>query len=104
MPLGTGLLGAILIILAIATPFLAVIEAKKMFVNVYQDRVRGAYKQVEGNKVQYVPYDLTFDRIESASAKKSKVFLQISGRTLESRAFNAAEVVQTISSHLSRPA
>ena len=102
VPFFGGMLGTVFIVLGVATPFLAVMEAKKMFIDVYEDRVCGAYKQLEGRAVKYIPYDLTFDRIESVSAKKAQVYLQISGRTIESQAFNADEIAAAIAARLPR--
>jgi len=104
MPLIVAFLGVIFVILGAATPFLAVMEAKKMHIDVYEDRVCGAYKQVAGggNRGGYIPFELTFDKIESVSGKGTKIFLQISGRTLESKAFNANEIINEISRRIVR--
>ena len=74
-------------------PFANVSETKKLFINVYEDRVCGAYfERYKG----YIPYEFTFSQIESVSYDKTKIFLQVSGRTLCSKAFNSQEIVDAI--------
>lgn len=87
--------------LAIIFPFLGVYMAKKCFIDVYDDRVCGTYKQVEGQVTTLVPFELTYDSISSVSAIKTKVFIQTTGRTLQSTAFNADDIAKAISFHLS---
>lgn len=100
MKIGLIIFGTLLTSLAIATPLLAVYEAKKCFISVYENRVHGAYMQREGKLTSYIPFEITFDKIESVSVKKTNVYIQIAGRTLQFKAFNANEIQDTISTIL----
>jgi len=92
-------LGLIFIFAAIAFPLAGISEAKKRFINVYENYVSGTYtERYQG----YVPYTLTYDKIECVSANKKRVYLQISGRTICSTAFNAQEIAAAIQSRLNR--
>lgn len=90
-------LGFISLFLAFFIPYRLAMKANKMYINVYEDKVCGIYRQDK----KYIPYELTFDKIESVSVIKKRVFLQISGRTLESSANNAEEIKEAISERLS---
>jgi len=80
-------------------PFASVSETKKLFINVYEDRVCGAYfERYKG----YIPYDFTFNQIESVSSNKTKIFLQVSGRTICSKAFNSQEIIDAIQKGIKR--
>jgi len=94
------LLGICFIAAAVMLPFASVSETKKCFIDVYEDLVRGAYREGDGKETRFVPFELTYDKIEAVSANKNKVYLQITGRTLESRAFNAAQIANAISNRL----
>ena len=100
-PFAGGMAGVLAIGLAAVLPFLGAAIAKKMYIDVYEDRVCGVYMKIEGG-ISYIPYELTYDKIESVSAQKTKVYLQISGRTLESEAFNADDIVREIKARLPR--
>ena len=102
LKIGSIAFGALFIGLAIAIPFLMVREMKKCFIHVYEDKVCGVYIEGVTTQSSYVPFELTYDKIESVSANKSKVYIQIVGRTLQTKAFNADEIAAAISSRLSR--
>jgi len=53
--------------------------------------------------MQFSPYELTYDKIESVTAKNGTVFLQTSGQTFESDAFNADDIVRAIKARLVQP-
>ena len=94
--------GFIWFFIAAITPFVKAIQAKEMFINVYEDRVCGAYAQIERRVTRVFPYELTFDKIESVSAKKTDVFIQTAENVLQSKAYNAEEIVREITSRLPR--
>lgn len=88
-----GAFGMILIIAGIATPFLAVYQSQKCFIDVYEDCVEGAYlvKQ-KGSVDQYVPFQLPYSKIDGVSFQKNKVFIQTASGTFVCFAFNASEI------------
>ena len=88
--------------IAVLAPFLAVYDVKKCFVDVYEDKVCGSCIEGTGQQARYVPFELAYDKIESVSAVKNRVYIQIAGRTLLCKAFNADEIAKAISSRLSR--
>lgn len=93
------LFGGIFILGGIALPIGAAVEAKKWFIDVYEDGISGAYfERYKG----YIPFTLTYDKIESVFAKKTKVYVQLAGQTICCKAFNASEIAMAISSRLSR--
>lgn len=95
-------LGIALIALAAVLPFKAIGDAKRCFVDVYDDRVCGGYVDGTGKEAHVVPYELTYDLIQSVSAVNLDVFIQIQGRTIRSMAFNAADIAAAISRQLQR--
>jgi len=92
------MLGLIFLVGGIALPFASVSQAKKCHITVYEDCVCGTYiERYQG----YIPYNLAYDKIESASANKTKVCLQqTNGRTIYSQAFNAQEIAAAIQRRL----
>ena len=89
--------GFISISLAIAFPLKAIVDAKKYMINVYDDRVKGTFRQKEGlNKFSFIPFELSYQQIESVSSQKTFVYLQITGRTIQCKAFNADKVCNAI--------
>ena len=88
--------------LGAAAPFLSIYEVKKCFIKVYEDRVSGVHIDGVGQQSQYLPFEFTYDKIESVSADKTKLYIQITGRTIKCRAFNADEVASAISVRLIR--
>ncbi|MCL2487095.1 MAG: hypothetical protein FWE80_00225 [Oscillospiraceae bacterium] len=101
LEIGAPLVGGFFSLLAVYIPFLAVREAKRCFIDVYDDRVKGAYLQTQVKQPSvYIPFELTYDQIESVSSRKTSVYLQIAGRTLQCRAFNADQIRDAIMSRL----
>lgn len=90
-------LGIVAIALAVVLPFGVASDAKRCFVDVYEDRVRGGYREGTGKQTRFVPFELTYDMIQSVQARKNDVFIQVSGRTLQSKALNAADIAKAIS-------
>ena len=92
--------GIVLFVVGLLLPFLLSMQAKKNFVDIYEYAVCGGYKETNGSVTKFVPFEITYERIESVSAQKNTVYIQISGRTLECQAYNAEEIARTINSRL----
>lgn len=96
-----GMIGAVMIILGIATPFLAMYQAKKCFIDVYETYVTGSYVLREKGKVdQYISFQFPYEKINSVSSGKNKVFLHTSSGTYECMAMNAEEIKGAIQMRL----
>ena len=92
-----AILGGILFLAGIATPFLAVYQSKKCFVNVYESFIEGAYLvRQKGSVDQYVPFHLNYDKIDGVMNKKNQIFIQTASGTFSCFAFNAEEVCKEI--------
>jgi len=90
---GGMILGWVIILIGgVVIPILMLMNLKLTYVDVYEDRVCGAYVE----NMQAVPFELTYDKIESIHYKKHLVYIQISGRTLQTHAFNAKEIVNAV--------
>ena len=90
-------LGFGFVVLALVIPFAAASDAKKCFVDVYDDCVRGAYREGVGKETHFAPFSLTYDMIQGVFVQKTDVFIQIAGRTLRTRALNAEQIANAIS-------
>lgn len=96
MLLGT-VISAIIIIAGFATPFLAIYQSEKCYIDVYEQYIKGAYLvQKKGSIDQYIPFQLTFEKIDGVSNNKNKVFIQTSSGTITCFAFNASEICEAI--------
>lgn len=94
---GIQMVGGILLVCGIATPFLARYQAKKCFIDVYETAVDGASRvQQKGQVDQYVPFHFTYQQIMSVSSSGNKVYLETASGRYECMAYNAEEICQAI--------
>ncbi len=87
------LFGAVIVIYMIATPYLAVQEAKKYFINVYGDCVAGCSIQ-KGREPR--KFEIPLAQIKNVKVALVKVYIYTASDMFECRAFNAKEIYNAI--------
>lgn len=96
-PVVVGAAGLIMILAGLAAPFLAIYQAQKCYIDVYEDRVAGAYLQRQKGMVdQYISFEFTYDKIVGVSSHKNQVLLQTAAGTYTCIALNADDICQAI--------
>jgi hypothetical protein len=105
LPMLIFAIGVILIILSLIVICLIAAQSKKCFVDVYKDGIQGAYitqavDLIAQNRTPPMPFELSYDKIKSASADKTFVYIQTNTKTMLCRAFNAQKIAAAIKARL----
>ena len=92
-----GASGGLLVILGIAVPFLAVLQAQKCYIDVYENHIEGTYLvQRKGEVDHYIPFQASYDQFDGAYAEKYKVKIRVGMEVYTTMAFNAEEICAEI--------
>lgn len=99
---GFTMIGGICAAAGIAAPFLAIYDAKKCYIDVYENYVSGSRViHRKGSVDKYEAFQMTYDKITGVAAQKNKVLLYIGSESFECHAFNAEEVCCAIRDRIS---
>jgi len=95
--------GGLLIAAGIAAPFLAMYEAKRCYIDLYEGFISGARVIRQAGQVdKYEAFQIPYDKVTGVGAQKNKVFLYIGATPFECHAFNADEICKEIQARMPR--